>query len=164
MLKITLDTNCFFDYYERASAYLERLIHHAEKGNIELAMTTRVRSDTRDRWHGEGKSPIWAKIQSFPLIQTIGTAFQLDVSYLDSADFTVSEDESELIDDLHDVLKRAQIADIYHIAGHIVGKRDIFVTSDQHFLNHSEELLNRFGVLVVKPEDATEQIENVFPA
>lgn len=163
-LKVTLDTNCFYDYYERDPKYVKRLIHHAEKGNVELAMTTRVGSDTHDRWRGEGGSPIWTKIQSFPLIRTVGTAFRLDVSYLDSADFLVSEEDAKLISDLGEVMKEAQIEDIDHIFGHIVDKRDLFVTSDPHFLNHRKELLTRFGTLVLRPEDAVERIERMFPA
>ena len=162
-LKITLDTNCFFEYFERAPKYIKRLIHHAEKGNIELAMTTRVLSDTQDKWHGKDESPIWNKIQSFPLIKTIGTAFRLNVSYLGSGDFLISEGDSKMINDLSEIMKGAQTEDIDHIFGHIIEKRDIFVTSDSHFLNHHEELLNKFGVLVLKPESAVKQIERKFP-
>jgi len=162
-LRITLDTNCFFEYFERAPKCIKELIHHAEKGNIELAMTTRVISDTQNKWHGKGESPIWNKIQSFPLIETIGTAFRLDESYLDSEDFLISEDHSKMIDDLSEIMKGAQTEDIDHIFGHIIGKRDIFVTSDSHFLDHHEELLNKFSVLVLKPEDAVKQIERRFP-
>ncbi len=69
-LKITLDTNCFFEYFERTPEYIKELVNHAEKGDIELAMTTRVISDTRDKWYGKDESPIWNEIQSFPLIET----------------------------------------------------------------------------------------------
>ena len=162
-LKITLDTNCFFEYFERDPKYIKKLIHHAEKGNIELAMTTRVLSDTQDKWHGKEESPIWNRIQSLPLIATIGTAFRLNVSYIGSEDFLISEDDSKMINDLSEIMKGAQTEDIDHIFGHIIGQRDIFVTSDPHFLNHHEELLNKFGVLVLKPEGAVKQIERKFP-
>jgi hypothetical protein len=162
-LKITLDTNCFFEYFERAPKYIKKLIHHAEEGNIGLVMTTRVISDTKDKWHGKGESPIWNKIQSIPLIETMGTAFRLDESYLGSEDFVISEDNSKMLDDLSEIMKGAQTEDIDHIFGHIIGKCDIFVTSDSHFLDHHEELLNKFGVLVLKPEDAVKQIERQFP-
>jgi len=162
-LKITLDTNCFFEYFERTPKYIKELINHAERGNIELAMTTWVISDTQDKWYGKGESPIWNKIQSFPSIETIGTAFRLDVSYLNSGDFLISEDDSKMVNDLSELMKGAQTEDIDHIFGHIIGKRDIFVTSDLHFLDHHEELLNKFGVLVLKPEDAVKQIERKVP-
>jgi hypothetical protein len=162
-MKITLDTNCFFDYFGRTSKYIEELIRHAEKGNIELAMTTRVKSDTHDKSHGKGESSIWNKIQSFPLIETIGTAFRLGESYIGSEDFIISEDHSKMIDDLSEIMKEAQTEDIDHIFGHMIGKRDIFVTSDSHFLDHREELLNKLRVLVLKPEDAVKQIERRFP-
>jgi len=161
-LKITLDTNCFFEYFGRTPEYMKELVNHAEKGDIELAMTTRVISDTRDKWYGKDESSIWNKIQSFPLIETIGTAFRLNESYIGSEDFLISEDHSKMIDDLSKIMEGAQTEDIDHIFGHIIGKRDIFVTRDSHFLNHHEELLNKFGVLVLKPEDAVRQIERKF--
>jgi len=162
-LKITLDTNCFFEYFDRTSKDIKDLVNHAERGNIEMAMTTRVISDTRDKSRSKGESVIWNKIQSFPSIRTIGTAFRLDESYLGSEDFLISEDDSKMINDLSELMKGAQTEDIDHIFGHIIGKRDIFVTSDHHFLDHHEELLNKFGVLVLKPEDAVKQIERKFP-
>lgn len=135
------------------------MVNHAEKGNIELAMTTRVKSDTRDKSSSKGESRIWNKIQTFPLLETIGTAFRLDVSYLDSGDFLISEYGSKMVDDLTELMKGAQTEDIDHIFGHMIGKRDIFVTSDPHFLDHHDELLNEFGVLVLTPEDAVKEIE-----
>jgi hypothetical protein len=162
-LKITLDTNCFFEYFDRNPKYIKELVNHAEKGNIELAMTTRVMSDTRDKSSSKGKSLIWNKIQTFPLIETIGTAFRWDLSYLDSGDFPISEDDSKMVNDLTELMKGAQTEDIDHIFGHMIGKRDIFVTSDQHFLDHYDELLNEFGVLVLKPEDAVKEIERKVP-
>ena len=161
-LKITLDTNCFFEYFERAPKYIKELVNHAEKSDIELAMTTRVISDTRDKSSSKGESLIWNKIQSFPLTETIGTAFRLGKSYLGSGDFLISEDHSKMIDDLTETMKGAQTEDIDHIFGHIIGKRDIFVTSDPHFLDHHEELRNKFGVLVLRPECAVKQIERKF--
>ena len=162
-LKFTLDTNCFFEYFERAPEYIKELIHHAEKGHIELAMTTRAMSDTRDKWEGEGESPIWNKIQSFPLIETIGTAFRLNMSRIGSRDYLISKEDAKIIDDLSEIMEGAQTEDIDHVFGHITGKRDIFVTSDSHFLSHHEELRNKFGVLVLKPEDAVKEIERKFP-
>jgi len=158
-LKITLDTNCFFDYLERNPNYIEQLLNQAETGDIELAMTTRVMSDTRDRWRGKGESPIWSRIKSLPSIETIGTAFRLGMSSLGSWDFLVSEDDAKMIDDLCELMKGAQSEDIDHIFAHIVGKRDIFVTSDPHFLEHREEFLHRFSALVCNPEDAVAEID-----
>lgn len=162
-LKVTLDTNCFFEYFERAPHYIKQLLYHAEKGHIELAMTTRVMSDTHDKWEGEGESPIWSKIQSFPLIKTIGTVFRLDMSRLGSEDYLISKDDGKMIDGLHEMLEGAQPEDVDHIFGHIRDNRDIFVTSDLHFLSHHEELKSKFGVLVLKPEDAVKEIERKFP-
>ncbi|MGA2774551.1 MAG: hypothetical protein ABSE81_00580 [Candidatus Omnitrophota bacterium] len=57
-LKITLDTNCLFDYFERNPQYIEKLIEFQNEGKIELAITTRVQADTFGK---REDSPIWQK-------------------------------------------------------------------------------------------------------
>jgi hypothetical protein len=162
-LKVTLDTNCFFEYFERDPHSIKQLLYHANKGHVELAMTTRVMSDTHDKWKSEGESPTWSKIQSLPLINTIGTSFRVDTSYLGSDDYLISEEDGKIIGDLHEMLEGAQIEDVDHIFGHLRDNRDIFVTNDSHFLSHHEELKSKFSVVVLKPDDAVKEIERKFP-
>ena len=157
-VKVTLDTNCFFDYFERNPRHIQTLVTLASKGFIELAMTTRVMADTHDKWKGAGISPIWIKIQTFPLLKTIGTGFRLDASRLDFEDYLVSENDINTLDRLRKVLDDAQVEDIDHLFGHLRDNRDIFITSDHHFLEHQQELKNQFGVVVLKPEDAIKKI------
>lgn len=160
-MKVTLDTNCFFDYFERDPKHITRLVDHASQGHIDLAMTTRVMADTLDKWKKPGVSPIWTKIQTFPLLKTIGTGFRL-ASHLDFGDFLVSDDDVKNEANLRKIMSEAQLEDIDHLLGHIAAKRDLFITSDPHFLDHAEELKKEFEVVVLKPEDALQEIEKIF--
>lgn len=162
VLKVTLDTNCFFDYFEREPGHVQALIDLQAQGRIEIAMTTRVMADTLNKWKGRGTSPIWTKIQSFPILETVGSAFRLDMSRLDSEDYLTSDANAKMIDRLREIMIDAQVEDVDHLFGHIMGKRDIFATSDSHFLNHQEELKNEFEAVVLKPEDAVERIEKLI--
>lgn len=164
VVKVTLDTNCFFDYFEREPVHIQDLISQQARGEIEIAMTTRVMVDTLDKWKGQGTSPIWTKIQSFPILETIGSALRLDMSRFDSGDFLISDSDIKIIDGLRHIMVTAQIEDVDHLFAHIAAKRDIFVTSDSHFLDHREELKNRFGATVLKPEAAVRNIRANFRA
>jgi hypothetical protein len=157
-VKVTLDTNCFFDYSERKPDRIQDLINLQTQGDIEIAMTTRVMADTLDKWKGGDTSPIWKKIQLFPIFETVGSAFRLGISRLDSGDYLSSDSDSKAIDDLQKIMLNAQAEDVDHIFGHINAKRDLFVTSDSHFLNHKEDLKDKFGVNVLKPEEAIQVI------
>lgn len=157
-IKVTLDTNCFFDYFERDPTHMQAVIDPQAQGHIEIAMTTRVEADTVDKWKGQGTSPIWMKIQSFPIMEIVGSAFRLGTSRLDKEDFLTSVLDGKKIERLQEIMRGAQVADIDHIYGHIAAKRDIFITSDTHFLDHRKELKNEFGVTVATPEKALQLI------
>ena len=159
-IKVTLDTNCFFDYFERTPTYIQELVELQAQGQVEIAMTTRVMVDTVDKWKGQGHSPIWSKIQSFPKLASIGSAFRLDMSRLDTEDYLISDSDAKLLAKLRVVMTEAQIEDIDHLFGHIMARRDIFITSDPHFLNHREDLKNNFGALIFRPEEAVQEIRN----
>jgi hypothetical protein len=156
---VTLDTNCLFEYFERDPSLIQQLIDFQEQGYIDIAITTRVMTDTNDKWKGNGKSPIWAKIQLFPILEIIGTAFRINISRLGSKDYVVSDEDVKLLDDLQKTLANAQIEDIDHLFGHLKAKRDIFVTSDGHFLDYKEKLMREFGIIVLNPFDAIDRIK-----
>jgi hypothetical protein len=159
-ITVTLDTNCFFDYFERTPTYIQELVALQAQGQVEIAMTTRVMVDTADKWKGQGHIPIWTKIQSFPSLATIGSAFRLDMSRMDAEDYLISDSDDELLEKLRVIMTKAQIEDIDHLFGHIMARRDIFITSDPHFLKHKEDLMNNFGALILRPEEAVQEIRN----
>lgn len=158
-MKITFDTNCFFDYYERDSALVEEIINFQKGGYVEIAVTTRVRADTISKSKSEGTSLIWQKIQDFPLLDVIGTAFRIGMSQIDSQDYLISDEDSYILDKLRAIMVSAQVQDVDHLFGHIKAKRDIFVTSDRHFLDHQEQLRKELNAVVLNPNDAIEQLK-----
>jgi hypothetical protein len=125
-------------------------------------MTTRVMADTFDKWKDEGISPIWRSIQSFPILEIVGTVFRLDMSRLDSGDYLASETDVNTLDRLQSILVEAQLEDIDHLFGHIMAKRDIFVTSDHHFLDHQKQLKKDFNVDALDPNDTIRRIKNII--
>jgi hypothetical protein len=161
-MKITLDTNCFFEYFERDPALISEIIIFQEQGFIEIAMTTRVMSDTLDKWKGQSISPTWERIQGFPLVEVVGTVFRLDMTHLNSEDYLVTDEQEDLLNNLHAIISEAQIEDLDHLFGHIIAERDIFVTNDHHFLDHQEQLKQEFNVVVLNPKDAVQLMRNSF--
>lgn len=162
-ISVTLDTNCFFDYFERDPVLIEKLIELSEEGSAEIFMTTRVMTDTHDKWKGGGTSPIWAKIQSFPqLSKTVGTVFRLNSSRLDSGDYLVSDSEAKLINELEYLMTSAPTEDVDHLFGQMKKGNDFFITNDKHFLDYKKDLKNDYGVSVVTPEDAIKEINKLL--
>jgi hypothetical protein len=162
MMKITFDTNCFFDYFERDPSLINKIIIFQEKGLVEIAMTTRVMTDTLGKSKVKGHSSIWKKIQGFPLVEVIGTTFRLDMSILDGRDHLVSKEHIAFLDKLHNIINDAQIEDLDHLFGHIMAGRDIFITSDPHFLDHQERLKQDFNAIVLNPKDAVDFLITAF--
>jgi hypothetical protein len=170
--KVTLDTNCFFDYFGRGrlpqdvrrNTTMRALVQWGLDGRIDLAMTTRVMSDTIGQ-SKTGKSDIWEDICNLPIVKTIGTVFRFDCSGLGSAsgdsastDFLVSVNDSDTEKRLKKIMQGAKQNDIDHLLGHRNGNRDIFVTSDSHFLDHADALKREFGTVVMNPESAVIKI------
>ena len=158
-IQVTLDTNCFFDYFERDPKHIEKLINFTEDEYIEIAITTRVMADTLDRSKVPGISQIWQQIQSLHQLETIGTVFRLNSSRSDSGDYQVSDEDVQTIHQLETLMPGAQKEDIDHLFGHINAGRDIFISSDPHFLNNKEKLNNEFGVVILDPENSLIEIE-----
>lgn len=157
-MRVTFDTNCFFDLFERNSVYVQELLQLQEAGLIDIAMTTRVMNDTLDKWKGEGISPIWTKIQTLPQVARIGSAFRLDSTRLRSEDFLISNADRVTLDRISRIMSSAQIEDHDHLFAHIADGRDLFITSDPHFLDHADQLREELAVFVLTPEMALERI------
>jgi len=60
-------------------------------------------------------------------------------------------------DKLSDDAKRRALRDSMHLAAHKTYNRDVFVTEDKHFLNKRDILRERFGIMVLSPEQIAEQ-------
>ena len=162
MLKITLDTNCLFDYFERnKQATLERLFQLHKEGKIEIAITTRVKTDT----YGKDKnSRIWRKIKDWIReyhIKVLPCIGRWEISYWDE-DIWSGEKELILDKKLKDIIGSENINDIDHLMAHIRHKRDIFITDDSDFLNVKNALEKKFSIKILTPEDAVSYLRKFF--
>lgn len=155
MIKLTLDTNCFFDYFNRNSKYLQRIIEFEKVKKVELAMTTRVSSDTIDKMEN---SEIWHRIQTLSVIK-IGTGGKYGISKYGGGDFYVGEEYIELEKKIEEIMGNNNQIDIDHLMGHICNKRDIFVTRDKHFLKKKVTLQKLCGVKILEPKDCVDELE-----
>jgi hypothetical protein len=169
-LKVTLDTNCFFSYFRVGRApndpnakYMDALVQWGLDGKIDLAMTTRVRADTVEQ---TGKSGIWKRICDLPVVETIGAPFRFSDANKDSGSrFPEVGFAGDVLVDANDdtenrlkkIMAGADQNDIDHLWGHTIGKRDIFVTSDPHFLDHVDAL-RELGPVVMDPASAVVKI------
>ena len=156
MIKLTLDTNCLFDYFERQSGLIQNIIELQNMGRVEIAITTRVKADT---YGVRQDSPIWQKIQGFPCI-TIPALGRYGVSYYDE-DFYASEEDVELNDLIFSCIGKniKNVKDVDHLIGHIRSSRDIFVTSDSDdFIKHRKCLEEKCAVKILTPEECLEHV------
>jgi len=158
-MKVTFDTTCFFDYFERDKIYIEKIKKCAEEGTVDIVKTTRVMNDTHFRAKKKGReSKIWNQIQSFPA-RTIGTVGRWNHSVWNGGDVYGGDEHTDLEQKIKNCTPSAGIEDIDHLIGHIINKRDIFITNDKHFLEKKEELNNVIGVQIMSPKEFIEFIE-----
>lgn len=171
MIKITLDTNCIinlFDYQSQSATSVDELSElflHAMKGDVNLAITTRVENDISKDKNNERKIELIRRIAMFPVI---GTVARFGSSKFGSGDFFVGEDHEKLEKELKNLIfpeldKESvhfgnKINDIDHLIGHIHNKRDIFITDDKQILKKSVILKDNYKLLVMKPGDCLEYI------
>ena len=157
-IKVTFDTNCFFDYFERDARIIQKLMDLRDEGLIEIAATSRVVADTCDSWSKREVSPIWDKIRTFPELKIVGTVARCGVTRCGNGDFAASKWHIELHNKIQLILTKASSADIDHLLGHIANGRNIFITRDMHFLKHKEQLRKELNAVVFTPEDAVANI------
>jgi len=157
MLKVTLDTNCLFDYFERNSEDTKKLIEFQDAGKIEIAVTTRVKADTFGR---RKDSPIWQKLQNFPCV-IIPTVGRWGVSYW-REDMYAGEEDKNIQKTIQSCIGNnpKRLNDVDHLIGHIKAKRDIFVTNDGDFIKHRDCLSQRCKTKIMTPQECVEYINN----
>lgn len=158
-MKVTFDTTCFFDYFERNKIYIEKIEKFSVEGIVDIVKTTRVMNDTHFRAKEKGgESKIWNQIQSFPA-KTIGTVGRWNHSVWNSGDVWGDDEHTDLGQKIKKCIPSAGIEDVDHLIGHVINKRDIFITNDKHFLEKKEELKNVIGVQIMSPKEFIEFME-----
>jgi len=173
MIKLTLDTNCIINLLDFKSKTptsvdeLSEIVKYAMDGNVNIAITTRVEFDFDGDSDTERKTEMIRKICMFPII---GTMARFNVSKFGSGDFFAGEEHIKLKDELRAILfpgleeksahYKNKIADIDHLIGHYVHKRDIFVTDDKGVLRRAGQLKKSFGVIVMNPAQCLEYLDS----
>jgi hypothetical protein len=173
-LKITLDTNCIinlFDHESETATSLEALsslIRHGLSGKVSIAATTRVEEDISNDKNKERRAEMLRFLELLPIVGTIG---RFDTSKWGQGD-VFSDDRLER---LHGEVKqivfpgltesdrryRNKINDVDHIVGHMLNRRDIFVTDDNDILRRRDQLKIGPGIVVMTPDECLKYVDEV---
>lgn len=173
MLKVTLDSNCIIYLFDPSAKTplsveeLSQIIKYGFSRDVDIAVTTRTEVDFERDKDKQRREEMVKKLSMFP---TIGSVIRWDVSKWDKGDFYIDERQQELWNELQRVifpgLKQEdkkynnKVSDIDHLVGHIINRRDIFITNDLGLIKKAETLKNSSGLVVMNPKDALEYIEN----
>ena len=154
----TLDTNVLQEYWrdQPKSHVVRRLLDLSDSGKLDLAVTSRIRSD----------------IPHPPLAELINELPNLDVKMIPSLarlghwrlDGTAYLSGGKIIRVLEEIVSRFRetgmkeenlpdFRDLDHLEAHKTSKRNIFLTWDTGILHIAECLEYELGIVVMKPED-----------
>jgi hypothetical protein len=152
--RLTLDTNVLVDHWrERARRQAaEELLELARRGEVELAVTARIREDVPD-------DPLASEIDK---LEEIGVAETGSVTRLGhwklGRDQLGSDEFAEFENELQE--RRAKTGakvpdwrDLDHVHAHFLQGRDVFLTWDVPLLQLADEFRKRFGIVVLRPDD-----------
>jgi len=164
-IKVTLDTCCLIDYQNKKDNYMPKIIEMHKVGNIDIKCTTRVDFDQRNYEDSNKKDELGKLCNQFGII---GTVLRWDFSKLGDGDFFSGEEENILEERLKTIMfpnvdfsilnekNQGRLADIDHLLGHILEKRDYFITSNtKDFIDKGkrEKLRSLFGIVILTPEE-----------
>ena len=150
---ITLDTNVMQEYWlDRPKAHVvRRLLDLSDSGKLDLAVTSRIRSDVPH-------PPLAERINEVKMIPSLARLghWRLDgTAYLS---------DGKIIRVLEDIVSRFRetgmreenlpdFRDLDHLEAHKTSKRNIFLTWDKGILHIANCLKRELGIVVMKPED-----------
>lgn len=157
MLEVTIDTNVYEEYVRKQDNWevAAQVFALAERGKIDMTLTTRAQADIPDGPLREAFELDLAK----PWFKLSPAAIQYDSESREETDYT----SDFMIDDFMAALEKrdwkngrrkkipSQI-DRDHVQGSHLSRRDVFLTWDQQVLRWAAELKPRFGILVMQPE------------
>lgn len=172
--KITLDTNCvinLLDFSTKTATSIDPLseiIRYGLSNKADVAITTRVEADLSNDRNEERKSDMLKKIQMLPIIGTLG---RFGTTKWNNGDIYIDDNVQKIWSEIqmiifpglsekenHFVNKRN---DLDHLVGHIINKRDIFVTDDSGILKKRESLESSPGIIIMSPVDCVKYLEEV---
>ncbi|MDO8590730.1 MAG: hypothetical protein Q7R65_01990 [bacterium] len=159
--KITLDNNCIINLLDSSSAtatstdVLSDIIKLALSGKANIAITTRVESDLENDQNNNRRSEMMSNIKIFPVIGTINDGKSTE--YFNELQKIIFP--GGLNTGSQSYINKKN--DIDHLVGHIINKRDIFVTDDGGILKKKEALKTSPGLIVMSPKDCLDYLVQI---
>ena len=161
-MKLTLDTTCIIDFLKGDKTNIQILIDDGRNGLCELAVTSRIQHDI-------SHEPLASELSKLPSlgIKKIGTVGRWDVSYY-GEDYYAGDEIEKLEEKIRAIMFPGgkydkHLNDIDHLLGHIIDKRDYFITSDKDFLDHRDQLKKTLNVKIVTPRQYVNSIRLNHP-
>jgi len=158
---LTLDANVFHDFFgplrEHHKAARE-LIQLATDGNFRVQTTTRIANDIPN-------DTLKSDVAALTVVEhfSAGSAWRIGHTAIENGDAIVSETESQLLDDMFDLIfpdaesnskqHDNRISDVDHIFAHLKSSADLFISSDGAILKQSAILNETYGVVVMTAGD-----------
>lgn len=171
--RITLDANCVINLFDRHSdsatsvPEIETLVRYGLDGKAEIAVTTRLEADLSQDKNEDRRRSLVAMLNMFPVIPSIG---RWEVSKWDQDKWATDASE-RLNQEIKNILSPGlqpgaatfanRINDIDHLTGHVLDKRDIFVTDDKGILRKRDQLKG-LGILVMNPAQCVGHIDDIL--
>lgn len=162
---ITFDTSCIYPHEDTSSpaAIRELEMMHVE-GRIEI-----VKADVLDTELGERNERLREKSEKYP--EDLGVAVYGHSRYGHAVyagpevDYPFEQIRDLLFPSFAKMSKESQdraVRDAMHLATHRMHKRDFFVTRDEHhMISHSKDLEEKFGIVVVTPDECVRRLRSV---
>lgn len=166
-LKLTLDTNCVINLFDgnagtsTSVTELKNLMRAGLSNRVDIAITTRVETDVSNDKKDERRVQMLGILNMFPVV---GTLARWDTSFWGGEDVFANDHEVAIAQEIQKILfpglltsdrrYKNKINDVDHLIGHLINKRDIFVTDDIGILSKASTLKISVGVVVSDPANA----------
>jgi len=172
--KLTLDTNCvinLFDFNAQTPTSVDALseiIRYGLSGKANVAITTRVEADLLGDRNADRKEHM---LRTIALLPVIGTVLRWDVSKWGGGDVWGGSHSGKIASEIQGILfpgltsndrryKNKQM-DIDHLVGHVINRRDVFVTDDKDILKKKDALRASPGIIVMTPAKCVTYLEKM---
>ena len=157
---LTLDTNLLHRFWKQQpkARVVEQLLFLAEQGKVDLAVTRRVHDDIPE-------PPLADRLNELPTLKVRETGVEARVGDWVLGEDMIGDDAFERYRSTACEMaqkrgkKPPDWRDWSHLHGHYLAHRDVFLTWDGGILCLRKELRERFGIVVMTPEEYIETFD-----